>query len=227
VTSNRIFIPLALLLFSGCASLSTLQTPSTVPKGQTRFAIAAEAVGISSDGDSASAPQFEFAARYGLTDDIDAGVKLYVLGAEFGFKYQLLRGPLDVAVAPAASYFSIDTTIEDSAGQEADARVRVTYLHAPVLFGYDVNDRLTLGFGPKLVYIIASGTTTSTGATETITGDGLMLGGFFNVPFRVGNAFWIAPEINVYTPIGDAGGGLVWQGGLALLFGGDPPRAMP
>jgi hypothetical protein len=222
MSSSRILlIPLASLLLSGCPSLSTLQTPRTVPKGQTRFGIGAEAVGISSDGDSITVPQFEFSARYGLTDDIDIGAKLYAIGVELGLKYQFLRGPLDIAIAPAASYISVNTSVSGGSGEGADASVSVAHLHAPLLLGYNVSDSVTLGFGPKLLYVISTASVSSEDATDTVTGDGLLVGGFFSVPLRVGNAFWIAPEVNVYKPIGEDG--LVWQGGLVFLFGGGPP----
>jgi hypothetical protein len=100
----------------------------------------------------------------------------------------------------------------------------VAYLHAPLLFGYNASDRVTIGFGPKFLYAIAwgSGTDTTSGAKESATSTGAMLGGFINLPLRLGNAFWIAPEVNVYKPIGEGRGGLLWQGGLAFLFGGAP-----
>ena len=97
------------LTATGCPSLSTLQTPRTVPKGQVRFAFAPEVVGAHTTGDTATAPQTEFAIRYGVSDDIDIGAKLYLLGAEFGAKFMLLRGGLDLAVAPSASYFSFSS----------------------------------------------------------------------------------------------------------------------
>jgi hypothetical protein len=224
IASHRVLlIPLALVLLSGCPSLSTLQTPSTVPKGHTRFGIGAEAVHFSDTNDDNGSsftldidtfPQLEFSARYGLTDDIDIGAKLYALGVELGLKYQFLRGPLDIAIAPAASYATLDS------GGGEDSRVHIVYLHAPLLLGYNVSDSVTLGFGPKLLLAAAIGSTDATD-TGVFAGGVVLAGGFVNLPLRVGNAFWIAPEINVYTPIGESR--LIWQGGLVFLFGGPPP----
>jgi hypothetical protein len=223
----RLALPIsALVLVSACVSLSTLQTPRTVPAGEIRYVIGAEAIGVSSDVGRVYVPQFEFGARYGLTENLDLGGKLYFLGAELGLKYQFLRGALDAAVAPAASYISIGASAGDG-DSGGSAALRVLYLHLPLLLGYNVSDRVTLGFGPKLLYGIASGTTMANSQTERSTGSGGLLGGFFSVPLRVGNAFWIAPEVNAYRAL--EGGGVLWQGGLAFMFGGAerPPGSVP
>jgi hypothetical protein len=217
---------LGLLFLAACPSLSTLQTPSTVPKGDIRFGIGAEAIGISSGSESVTLPQIEFNARYGLTDNLDIGAKLYLVGVEGGIKYQFLRGPLDIAVAPAASWISFSASSDTGSGTDKSS-FSIVYLHAPLLFGYNASDTVTIGFGPKFLYAIASGSASdSGGAKASATNTGAMVGGFINLPLRIGNAFWIAPEINVYKPIGSDVSGLLWQGGLAFLFGG-PPRANP
>jgi hypothetical protein len=224
------------LTLAGCPSLSTMQTPRTVPQGQVRFGIGFEAVGIKTAArtDSASGvttpaqsvtfPQFEFTARYGLTDNLDIGGKLYLIGAELGLKYQFLRGPLDVAIAPAASYISFGSSSDSSSGS-----ISATYLHLPLLFGLNLNDTVTISFGPKLLYTIASVTTSnSTNDRSSAATSGLWVGGYVSLPLKVGRAFWIAPEINVYRPLKEDI--LIYQGGLALLFGGPerpPAPEMP
>lgn len=220
---------------TGCPSLSTMQTPRTVPLGQVRFGLGLEAVGIKtasrtdSNGNTQAAtsvtlPQFEFSARYGLTDNLDIGGKLYLIGAELGLKYQFARGGLDMALAPAASYISLSSSSSDSSGNSSSSSVSVAYLHLPLLLGFNVNDKVTLSFGPKLLYAIVSGTVSSTSDTASATTSGLWLGGYVSVPLKVGQAFWIAPEINVYRPLKEDV--FIYQGGLALLFGGvEAPRA--
>ena len=157
------------LTLAGCPSLSTLQTPRTVPQGEVRFGLGFEAVGIKTAAHTDSAtgtttpsqsvtfPQFEFTARYGLTDNIDIGGKLYLIGAELGLKYQFLRGPLDVAIAPAASYISFGSSNDSSSSS-----ISATYLHLPLLFGLNLNENFALSFGPKLLYTIASITASDT-----------------------------------------------------------------
>ncbi len=225
------------LTLAGCPSLSTMQTPRTVPQGQVRLGLGFEALGIKTashtdstgqtvPGESLTLPQFEFAARYGLTDNMDIGGKLYFFGAELGLKYQFLRGPLDVAIAPAASYISIGSSSNGSSGS-----ISATYLHLPVLFGFNLNENVVLSFGPKFLYTIASVTTSDSSSNDRSSAatSGLWLGGYVSLPLKVGHAFWIAPEINVYRPLKEDV--LLYQGGLALLFGGadttTPPQTLP
>src|SRR5581483_8131185 len=83
-------ISIAALTLAGCPSLSTMQTPRTVPQGQVRLGLGFEAVGIktptktdssgnTTPGQTFTFPQFEFVARYGLTDNLDIGGKLYLI----------------------------------------------------------------------------------------------------------------------------------------------------
>jgi hypothetical protein len=223
------------LALAGCPSLSTLQTPRTVPQGQARFGFGLEGVGIktasrTSNGTNVPAtsvtlPQFEFSTRYGLSDNLDIGGKLYLFGAELGLKYQPLRGDLDLAIAPAASYLSLSDSSSDGSGNSSSSSISVTYLHLPLLFGLNLNDNFTLSFGPKLLYAIVSGTASSNSDTASATTRGLWVGGYVSIPIKVGQAFWIAPELNVYRPLNEDA--FIYQGGLALLFGGSEPPRMP
>jgi len=219
----RLWSVLVVILVSGCPSLSTMQTPSTVPKNHVRVGIGLEGVGYSDADGSVTVPQTELNVRYGVTDEIDVGAKLYFLGAEIGAKYQLLRGQLDIAIAPAVSYISI--VAEDSTG--AESKATVAYLHLPLLLGYNVSDRVTLGFGPKVLYTVASGAASSGSSSSSVTSDGFMAGGYGQIAFRIGDAFWVAPEVNVYKPFTENAEGVVFQGGLVLLFGGGPQRQDP
>jgi hypothetical protein len=180
--------------------------------------------GTTTPSESVTFPQFEFSTRYGLTDNMDVGFKLYLIGAELGLKYQFLRGPLDVAIAPAASYISFGSSSGSSSGS-----ISATYLHLPVLFGINLNDNVTLSFGPKFLYTFASVTTSDTSSNDRSSAatSGLWLGGYVSLPLKVGHAFWIAPEINVYRPLKEDV--LLYQGGLAFLFGGadSPPPPPP
>lgn len=217
------------VLLPACPSLSTLQTPSTVPEGEVRFALGLEAVGASGEdvgGSSTSfvAPQFEFAVRYGVTDNIDLGGKIFAIGGELGMKYQFLEGSFDGAVAPSLSFISFSSSTTAVDGTTADESVSILYMHLPFLFGANVSDTITVGFGPKFMYVLAFGDVEVSGEGASATMQGLMGGLYLGLPIQVGDAFWIAPEINVYTQLAvedvDAFSDLVWQGGLGLYFGG-------
>lgn len=219
-------VPLAFLVMTGCPSLSTMQTPATVPKGEVRFGAGLESVGFSekdSTGTTSTTtvPQFEFNARYGVTDNIDIGAKLYLVGLEVGGKYQFAKGDFEAAIAPAVSYISV--TVSDNGNNDT---LRVAYLHLPLLLGYKLTDSFELAFGPKVLYAIATGTASSSTSQSSATSSGFMAGGFASIQLRLGKAFWLAPEINVYKPFTEGASGVIWQGGLALLFGGGAPAAM-
>lgn len=196
---------LSAVVMTGCPSLSTLQTVDTVPEGQTRFALGAEAVGA----EGAAAPQIEFAVRHGLSDTVDIGGKVYLGGLELGVKVQVMDSDWDMSIAPATSFIYVKAD---------DEGVGVLYLHAPLLIGTDFSDTLSIGFGPKFLYALFFGDIVD----DDFAVDGLMGGAYVNLPIRVSQSFWIAPEVNVYTPFtGDASFDTVlWQGGIGFLFGG-------
>jgi hypothetical protein len=209
-------LPLLLLGLGGCPSLSTLQTPRTVPPGDLRVAVGAEAVGVPTSEGTLTAPQIELGLRYGLSESWDIGAKLYGLGAEFGAKYQFLRGDFDAALAPAFSFIAFST--KNDTGDKVSAQV--FYLHVPLLFGANLNDSVTVAFGPKFLYALVNATGTSSTTSQSATASGAMMGGYLGLPLRLGRAFWLAPEINLYKPFSSSG--VLWQGGLAFLFGGAP-----
>ncbi len=214
----------------GCPSFSTLQLPRTVPQNEVRFAAGIEWVGIPNvtyDPTTMTyrpltVPQFELGVRYGLNDFMDIGVKLYIAGIEAGVKIQPIRGPFDLSIAPAFSYIQFS-----SDGNS----VGVLHVHLPILMGVNFGDRFTIAFGPKLLYWAGFGAG-GTGGISSI--DGLFGGFFVSLPIRVGRAFWLAPEINVYgnlarpsVPGDPLFQTVIWQGGLGMYFGGAEPGAQP
>jgi hypothetical protein len=226
MAAKRLLVSIALFALAGCASFSTMQTPSTVPKGEVRLGFSAEQVRFSTGDVGVTLPQIEVGVRYGLTDDVDVGGKVYLAGAEAGLKFQFLRGPLDVAIAPAVSYMSMgstnSTTNSDGVTTSSSAGVSLIGLHAPLLIGVNLTDKVTIGFGPKFLYLIGSATARAGGEENSGTEGLAFMGGFVNLPIRIGKAVWLAPEINAYKPMGESVAGLIWQGGVAFLFGGAP-----
>jgi hypothetical protein len=207
---------------AGCPSFSTLQTPRTVPEGELRFGALAGGAGALSDdtGPGPRSAQFELSARYGLSERVDVGVKLYALGIEASLKWWMVRGPLDLAIAPAVSYASFD----DRMGTQFNA----FYAHLPLLMGWNLSDRVTLSFGPKLMfgYQFRRGDVVR---DDLLLIDGLLVGAYVSVPIRIGRAFWIAPEINAYSNLsnGAIGDTTIYQGGIAFMFGGAETPAPP
>ena len=211
---------LASVVLAGCPSLSTLQTARTVPRGKVRHAVGLEAVGVSVRGaGSAAAGQVEYGMRIGVSDNIDVGFKVYFLGLEGGAKFQLVRGPFDLSIAPAGAYTSV------SVGEDS---FHFLYLHLPILMGVHLGQFAEMGFGPKLLYALAFG---STSGGDFASVDGVTAGVYWNLLFKIGGFMLLGPEINAYTPLQEnAFEGVVYQGGIVMAFGGmdeDPPPMAP
>lgn len=103
---KRILLSAILFQFGcGCASYSTLQTATTLDKGEIQ-------VGAGSAFDAQErmfAP--EVGVRYGLIDRLDLGVKYVFPSLVFGdLKFQVLKGPVDIAADAGISYFQHNAT---------------------------------------------------------------------------------------------------------------------
>jgi len=227
------------IVAAGCPSFSTLQLPTTVPRNKVRETIGFELVQFEThDRKRYVVPQVELGTRLGVTNNVDVGFKLSYAGyvsAEAGFKVQLLRGPLDLAVAPAASAFALGVPSNNTASGSSSDHVRFLQVHLPILMGVDVSDTVTIAFGPKFLYSNMVGNFSSS-SNQNVLIDGTFAGGFVSLPIEVSRSFWIAPEANVYESISDPGHGLQILGGLALFMGGhdyikhpdnSPPVAPP
>jgi hypothetical protein len=213
----------------GCPSFSTLQTPRTVPKGKVREAIGVEIVRLrTNDGSRYTVPLVEVGGRYGVSDRVDIGGKFsyafFLLSAEAGLKVQLVRGPLDIAVAPAFSFVTFGSSSSTS-GSTGSNDVTFLHLHLPALMGIELSEIATLGFGPKLLYSSMSGN--FAGDSRNLLVNGTFVGGFVSLPVEVAHGVWIAPEINFYTPVNAFGNRAEIQGGIAVMYGGHEFRPQP
>jgi hypothetical protein len=206
-----------------CTSFSTVQTASPVGAGKTRVAIAPQFTtfkpptgGPFGGGPNASTavvvPNVELAARFGLSDDADVGVKAGAAGASLDLKYAFANTPGFVAsIAPGAGVLYIN-----SGGTPSTSQTTLNFAF-PVLFGVR-SATAEVVFGPKLLFT----------RVEPSPGTGehaLLLGGVLGVAFRTGNLI-VMPELNLATivqtscngPCADNTGGLGIQGGIGFHF---------
>ena len=215
-------LSIAALLLTGCASFSTMSTARTLPRDATQTWLAPEFVGLTFDSgtshEQVSVPQIELGVRRGITDDFELGGKVWLLGAAIESKLQLVRSPspdagIDVALAPSIGWLGFNS---------GDARFNVItgYLNLPI--GLNVGGGSQLVVTPKAIYqrYQASDSTGGGGA------DLVFLGGSLGFAMRLGNAY-VLPEISVMQPVVNPGSndviqyqGVVFQGGVGLLFGG-------
>lgn len=212
-------------LLGGCASFSTMSTARTTPRDTTQVWIAPELVGMTFDTGSPperqalSVPQFEFGVRRGITDDVELGAKLWLLGAAFESKFQVVRSEtqdsgVDVAIAPSVGWLGFNSG--DGGG---NFNVVTGYLNVPV--GINVPGGSQLVLTPKAIYqrYMASGSGSSGSAGL------LFLGGSVGYAWKLGTMY-ILPELSVMQPVVNPAStdvirydGVVFQGGVGFLFG--------
>lgn len=95
--------PLALVLATGCGSLTTYRTAEPIPRGHWQVDVAAD-VGVFADRELDSkipATHVEVALRRGLGQDADVTLKVYVPGAELGVQRRVATGRWQWALAAA------------------------------------------------------------------------------------------------------------------------------
>src|SRR5262245_53576112 len=86
------FIRSALLIAAtGCGSVTTYQSADTLPPGTWSVGLALGAGGFNDTEQQTKIPtgSIEIAARRGLTENTDVGLKLYTAGIEASFRYRI------------------------------------------------------------------------------------------------------------------------------------------
>ena len=227
-------IPAAAVLFgaavglvagSACTS-STLQLARTTPRGETSTAMAAGVQVFSVSGKRQRVPQFEVGGRYGLTDRIDVGARVWLPYWELDTKFQLARSPTptegwDLAVAPGIGYLG---------GIPGDREGSGAYLHTAALsttlyVGKNFADGSQLILAPRAVDFVMAGYAEAAGAINL-----LYAGGSVGFAWKVTKSVRLVPQVsalfNVVGSLADFGtvvglGGMHGQASLGVLFGGD------
>jgi len=216
---------LALVLLTGCPSFSTMGTARTLPKGKSQFFIApggmvlkdfqTDNAGLS---ESFGLPTVEFGGRYGVTDHVEVGGKVWLLGAEIDTKFALLRSEipesgLDLSLAPAISLYPFTS---------GDTNATYAWLHLPLLVGINLGGS-QLVIGPRVSDMII------TGGGDSI--NAVWLGGSLGLALKLGDGFRLLPEVSMAYPVAVSVGsssttslepkGAIIQGSLGFVFGGD------
>ncbi|HSM91422.1 MAG TPA: hypothetical protein VLT47_00970 [Anaeromyxobacteraceae bacterium] len=211
-------------LLGGCASFSTMSTARTTPRDTTQVWLAPEIAGLTfdtgtpPDRQAITLPQLEFGVRRGITDDLEVGAKVWLLGAAMEGKLQVLRAPtqdggVDVAIAPSIGWLGFNT------GDGGSFNVVTGYLSVPV--GVNVPGGSQLVLTPKAIYQQYL----SSGGGESGSASLLFLGGSVGYAWKVGTMY-VLPELSMMRPVINPAtsdvikyDGVVFQGGLGFLFG--------
>jgi hypothetical protein len=169
------------LVLSGCASTGMART---LDEGHFQLSVSHSAQLVVGGYDFARTgpspfPSLELGARYGVTERVDAGARLYWPGAEADVRFGLLRAPslrrgVDLTLAPSVNYHVLE---RDRAFWAASL---------PLLVGLNL-DGSQLTFGPRVTY---------GGGTRTQMGEGSLLFGV-----SLGYAFPLTPFVRLSTEL--------------------------
>ncbi len=218
---KRFFLSLALvslLVFTGCYSLSTYQNADTVREGKFAGGIG---VGVTQLADSdpdttvddivneflADSQIVEFFLRYGLTENMDMGVKLSSLHLSLDWKWRVLDlGIFKIATDFGGVYTNLFSILTGWA------------LFGNVIFDISPVDSISIYFGPKYQY-------TSLGFGDQSFLDQHYYGVFIGFRFQLGVIAFM-PEVAFYKIAlsaedinASADDGFLFQPGVAIQFG--------
>jgi hypothetical protein len=154
----RTFVCLFIPIFTGCASMSTMQTARVTEKGKFDYIVGGgvvntTVVGTSSNVESPNdtvkftTPFVEVGIRYGILDNLDVGAKISIIGtATLDFKYQFLgdkNSKLAGSIGLGGGYISV--AINNTKNHMYDAML-------PVYFSYHPINWISFYCSPKYVF---------------------------------------------------------------------------
>jgi hypothetical protein len=212
---------LTALGLAGCPSISTMGTARTIPEGTYQYyaglgygALQDFSVDDQARPESVGVPNLELGARYGVSDRVEVGGKLFPVGAEVGAKVQVMRSAslergFDLAIAPAVSIYPWSKGV-------------FGWAHLAIPVGFNVGGGNQLVLAPRISELMM----TSKEGNGNVTWGG----GSMGLAFRVGRGgLRIMPEVSAIIPLSKklptdveakfALKGPVFQGGIGFLFG--------
>lgn len=241
----RLFLLSGPLWFAtGCLSMGTVQTASTLGKGNFQISAEPGAYGLTLPNSSGPGyspevvPHFDVAFRYGVNDRFDIGVRTGWSLIELQAKV-LLTDPdaerLAISLAPTlgGTFGSSQATLTMPA-----TNITAFNFSIPVLFGIKHFRANEFVVGPRInnmLFALRDGTGS---AAIYVFG----LGGTIGYSFAIGEIFRILPELGLSIPVASssqvgaaaiAGSGLgnfLWQLKVGLMFGRAgkrPPDVVP
>jgi hypothetical protein len=213
-TSLLPLLSLVAVVSAGCPTASSLTSARTLDKGGLELTVAPTVINsvmVRSDqgqprADYFGLPSAEAQMRYGITDHVEVGAKLWFGGFAGHLKLGLLRSEtaedgFNLSFDPGISYMGLGT---------GDARVDLVHVYLPVLAGYRFGGH-EVTFGPRLVPVFAGVTAGSDGSARTTFLGGASLG----LSLRLGRAFQLRPELSLLAPMDQSNSDAV--GGVAQL----------
>ncbi|MFY2562117.1 hypothetical protein ACN469_31270 [Corallococcus terminator] len=183
---------------TGCVSVSHVQTADTLGAGKFQFAIEPGVGGAAVVGDSDTGsggiyyPHIDLAARFGVTERVDLGVRFGSSLAELQSKF-LLTSPEnpDLAISLAPSVMGVFL------GSDDDAVGSYVNVAVPLLVGFKTAGGSELVLGPRVSATRISGGSSTDSAAVNL----LSVGASVGYALRVTEGFRLMPEVGVSIPV--------------------------
>lgn len=218
------------VLCTGCPNPNTYGTPRTTPVGKISHTVAAEGFRYGVDttkqggtDDSATLPNAPtYQLRVGVLDTLDVGARLSNL-TSFGadVKWNFVKSDVfDMAIDPAFQVFHIGASTDNATSSFTEV-----FVHAPLIFGINVSDAVTIVPTAGITYGHSSATASNgTGASAAASIDGIMARGGLGFNFRISPKFAMQPEVTYLKYLNkDTDPSISWViFGLGFNFGSLP-----
>lgn len=183
-------------LLLGCPSVSSLTSARTLDEGQLQFVISPTISGVGTTGPEGTGvpmiPMAEGQFRYGITDNVELGGKLWLGGFAAHMKFGLVRSHEDsgfnLSLDPGLSYAGISV---------GGATAGAVYVYLPLLMGVRFGNGHEFTFGPRVVPVLGGAFTSNDGTSAYAVLAGGSLGASFNL-----GALRLMPEVSLLADSG-------------------------
>jgi hypothetical protein len=192
----------SIALLAACGSLTTYQSADTLPRGRWQVMAALGAGAFNDTPQETKTPTvtFELAARRGIGEDTDVGLKLYTIGIETSIRHRVSHGTWSWALLASLGGTITD---EDSVTGEGG----LTQLRLGAVATRRRTATWAWNVGPTMTYSLwrPSG--------GGIAGGGLV-GAFAGFDWRFGGSWHLVPELSLHIT---AAGDVPVDGAVVLL----------
>ncbi|MCO4763894.1 MAG: hypothetical protein KC502_20440 [Myxococcales bacterium] len=216
---------LLLAALPGCA-VSSYTTARNLAEGDSSFWVAPQVMRVGVAAKPTNMPFVELGTRYGITDDVEVGMRLGA-GVQSDVKLSLKKPKnpdekLTIAIAPGLGYIGNFSGTPTGADGDDLHFVGAT---VPVYVTWGFSETVSMTVGPRVTWLMQYVETASASTTHTVAA-----GTSLSVAWRVSKRVTIAPEISFAMPMFRAltGAGSVFGTGdqrvlhlgVGFIFGG-------
>lgn len=213
-------LAMAIAASTACTTLSTMEGAKTLAKGQAQATMGVSLQYGGSPLSYAGIPvsQLELAARVGVAEDVDVGMRLYLLGTAFDARYRFWHSDrVHLAVAPGIAGFWLPAVGGTASGQ-GSAELRV-----PLVAEVDVVPWLSIAGAPRLIVRDQWNSVTFPDAGAGVSSRlDVYAGGGLRAELHI-KRLVVGASGDVYAQPARSGG-VAWSGGVDFGFRAPPER---